>query len=104
MDLLGAPLTVGVDLGKRTIKVAAVRQGEPPRLVSTADYPAPTGAIDGGGAILDSLAAVDALRAALRQAGIRGGRAVVGMGGRNVIVRRRPTSRTPIGTTSSRPI
>ncbi len=87
MDLLGTPLAVGVDLGKRTIKVVAVRQGKPPRLVSTVAYQAPAGAIDGSGAILDPFAAVDALRAALHQAGIRGGRAVVGMGGRSVIVR-----------------
>lgn len=86
MDLLGPPATVGVDLGRRTIKVAAVRDGKPPRLVYAAVHPTPEGTIDGG-AIRNASGLADALRAALRSAGIRRGRAVLGMGGRTALVR-----------------
>ena len=86
MDLLAPLPTVGVDLGRRTIKVAAVRQGNPPRLLQAASYPTPEGAIDGG-TIRNASALATGLRIALRNAGIRRGRAVVGMGGRTALVR-----------------
>lgn len=86
MDLLGPSPTVGVDIGRRTIKVAAVRGGTPPRLTHAAIHPTPDGAVDGGAIRNVSLLAA-ALRAALRGAGIRHGRAVVGMGGRTALVR-----------------
>lgn len=86
VDLLGAPPIVGVDLGKRTLKVVAVRGGKRPQLTHAAIHPIPQGAIDGG-AILDPPAVIDTLRAALDRAQIRRGRTVLGMGGRNVVVR-----------------
>ncbi len=86
VELIGNPPTIGVDLGRRTIKAVAVRQGKRPTLVHAAIQPTPDGAIDGG-AILNVPAVVDALASALRAAHIRAGRAVIGIGGRNVIVR-----------------
>ena len=86
MDLLGPSPTVGVDIGRRTIKVAAVRGGTPPRLTHAAIHQTPDGAVDGGSIRNVPLLAA-ALRAALRGTGIRRGRAVVGMGGRTALVR-----------------
>lgn len=86
MDPLGAPPIVGVDLGKRTLKVVAVRGGKRSQLAHAAIHPIPQGAIDGG-VILDPPAVIDTLRAALDHAKIRRGRTVLGMGGRNVVVR-----------------
>lgn len=86
MDLLGPSPTVGVDLGRRAIKVAAVRGGGRPHLVGAAIYPTPDGAVDGG-TIRNAAALTSALRRALRAAGIGRGRAVVGMGGRAALVR-----------------
>jgi len=89
LDLLGAPLTIGVELGRGAVKVVAVRRGARPRLVHAAISPMPAGVIEGG-MVLALPLAVDTLRAALRQAGIRRGRAVIGISGRNVIVRHLP--------------
>ncbi len=86
MPLLGSPLTIGVDLGRRTTKVVAVRNGTHPLLVCAAAHPTPRGAIEEG-TIRDVPAAAAALRAALRRAGIRKGRAVVGIGGQKAVVR-----------------
>ncbi|HEV2440269.1 MAG TPA: type IV pilus assembly protein PilM [bacterium] len=84
VELLGPPLTVGVDLGRRTIKVAAVRGRK--HLVHAAIYPTPDGALDGG-TVRNARALAPALRMGLRSAGIRSGRAVVAMGGRTALVR-----------------
>jgi type IV pilus assembly protein PilM len=86
VQILGEPATVGVDLGRRTVKIVAVRHRSRPQLVSAAIQAIPEGAIEGG-VILNPAAVIDALRAARRSARIRGGRGVIGMGGRNVIVR-----------------
>jgi type IV pilus assembly protein PilM len=86
MQILGEPATVGVDLSRHTVKIVAVRRGARPQLVSAAIQAIPDGAIEGG-AILNPAAVIEALRAARRSARIRGGRGVVGMGGRSVIVR-----------------
>jgi type IV pilus assembly protein PilM len=86
VQILGEPATVGVDLGRRTVKIVAVRHRSRPQLLSAAIQAIPEGAIEGG-AILNPAAVIDALRAARRSARIRGGRGVIGMGGRNVIVR-----------------
>jgi len=84
VEFFGPPLTVGVDLGRRTIKVAAVRGRR--HLVHAAIYPTPDGAVDGG-TVRNIQALAPALRAGLRSAGIKTGRAVVGMGGRTALVR-----------------
>ncbi len=86
MDPFAIPPTIGIDLGRRAIKVAAVRGGSRPRLVGAAIYPTPDGAVDGG-TIRNAAALTSAIRGALRAAGIRRGRAVVGMGGRTALVR-----------------
>lgn len=86
MDLLGPSPTVGVDLGRRSIKIVAVRSGKPPRLIRAAIQPTPDGAIDGG-TIHNAPLLAQALRAGLRGAGIRGGRAVLGLSGRTALVR-----------------
>lgn len=86
MDLFATSPTIGVDLGRRAIKVAAVRGGGRPHLVGAAIYPTPDGALDGG-TVRNARALAPALRLGLRSAGIRGGRAVVGMGGRTALVR-----------------
>jgi type IV pilus assembly protein PilM len=83
VDLFGAPLTIGVELGRRAIKVAAVRGRQ---LTAAGIHPTPDGAVDGG-AIRNPTAVAAALRTGLRAAGVRGGRAVVGMGGRTALVR-----------------
>ena len=86
MDFLGPSPTVGVDLGRRTIKIVAVRSGKPPRLVHAAIHPTPDGTIDAG-TIRNVPVLAQALRAGLRGAAIRGGRAVVGLSGRTALVR-----------------
>ncbi len=83
---MGGPPTIGIDLGRRTIKLVAVRNGKRPALLHAAAHPTPGGAIEGG-TIRNASALAQALRAALRGAGIRQGRAVVGIGGRNAVVR-----------------
>jgi len=86
VDLLGPSPTVGVDLGRSTIKVAAVRGGKSPRLIRAAIHPTPDGAIEGG-TVRNAPALTAALRAVLRSSGIHRWRAVVGMGGRTALVR-----------------
>ncbi len=86
MIQFGRPLTVGIDISKRAVKVAATRHGRQPRFVAAAVQPLVEGVFDAG-VILDPPAAVDALRSALRTAAIKGGQAVVGMAGRSVVVR-----------------
>jgi type IV pilus assembly protein PilM len=83
---VGRSFTVGIDLSKRAVKVAATQHGRQPRFVGAAVQPLPEGVFDAG-VILDPPAAVEALRAALRTAGLKGGQAVVGMAGRSVVVR-----------------
>ncbi len=83
--MAGLP-TIGIDLGRCTIKLVAVRPGRRPSLLHAAAYPTPSGATDGG-VIRNAPALAQALRTALHKAGIRKGRAVIGVGGRSAVVR-----------------
>jgi len=86
VDLVGAPPTVGIDMSKRAIKITALRPGRRPQLVYAVVHPTPDGAIEGG-IVVAPHAVVTAVRQALSGAKLRNNRAVVGMGGRNVIIR-----------------
>jgi type IV pilus assembly protein PilM len=86
MNLPWSTPTVGVDLGRRAIKVVAVQSGLAPRIVHAVRLPTPEGAIDGG-VIRDAATLTAALREALRRGGIGRARAVLGIQGRAAVVR-----------------
>jgi type IV pilus assembly protein PilM len=86
VNLLRSGATVGVDLGRRAIKVVVIRWGSPPRLVYAARHGTPDGAVEGG-VIRNAAALSAALREALRGAGVTGARGVLGIQGRTALVR-----------------
>jgi type IV pilus assembly protein PilM len=86
MNLPWPPPTVGVDLGRRAIKLVAVQGGLAPRVVHAVRLATPEGVIDGG-VIRDAAGLTTALRDALRRGGIGRSRAVVGIQGRMAVVR-----------------
>ncbi len=86
MALGGNASTVGVDVSKRSIKIAAVRPGRKPILLFATVFATPDGAIEGG-MVVAPHAVVQAIRQVISAAKLRGSRAVIGMGGRNVLIR-----------------
>jgi type IV pilus assembly protein PilM len=86
VTLLRSGATVGVDLGRRAIKLAVIRWGHPPRLIYAARHVTPDGAVEGG--VIRNAAALSAtLREALRGAGGTGMRGVLAIQGRTALVR-----------------
>ena len=71
----GNASTVGVDISKRSIKIAAVRPGRKPQLLYAQVFATPEGAIEGG-MVVAPHAVVTALRQVVSAAKLRGSRAV----------------------------
>jgi type IV pilus assembly protein PilM len=83
----GGGATVGIDIGKRAIKVAQVRRtAKGPELQRFGVAPTPRGSVEGG-LVLDPPAVAQVLQGLLRSARIGARRVIVAVTGQNVLAR-----------------